>query len=98
MDEAVSKIFNRNMNIGWKPGDRPHSRYYNQFTIGRPSVAIKDLDTGDVFGKFHENVYSSIQDGKMAPKENLKFQEDINTSFSISKSVPKGITVLDLDD
>ena len=98
MDEAVSEIFNRNMNIGWRPGDPPHSRYYNQFTIGRPSVAIKDLDNGDVFGKFHENVYNAVQDGKIATKEGLKFQEDINTSFSISKSVPKGITVLDLDD
>ena len=98
MDKDIGKIFSRNMNVGWEPGDSPYSRYYNQFTIGRVSVAIKDLDTGDIFGKFHENVYSNIKNGKMAPKESLKFQENINTSYSISKSIPKGITVLDLDD
>ena len=95
MDTHIGKMFGSTMTAAWKPGMPSQSRYYNNFTLGGPSFAIKDIQSGNEFGNYHQAVHEAIQDNQLPNPEDVKMLE---VYMSKTTTKVKGISVFDFDD
>ena len=99
MDTSINTFYKKKMPEGWRPGDNIFKRYYNSFTLGKEMYAMKDIETGKVFGQYHENIWKGIQNKELADPKDLQTVENIIVASSININAPrKGISVFDFDD
>ena len=99
MNEIVGELYKQKMISGWMPGDSSLERYYNEFLLGKNVHAIKDIETGDVYGKFHEIVWKGIKNGSITDSKDIQLINNIVKALNTSSKAPrKGISVIDFDD
>ena len=100
MNDAIGLFYKQSMPEGWRPGDNILKRYYNNFTVGRESYAMRDIENPKiVVGKYHANVWQDIVDKKVSDPKDLQTLENIIVAASINLNGPrKGISVFDFDD
>ena len=99
MNDAIGLFYKQSMPEGWRPGDNILKRYYNNFTVGRESYAMRDIESGKEYGKYHANVWQDVVDKKVSDPKDLQTLENIIVAASINLNGPrKGISVFDFDD
>tara|TARA_Y100000004_G_scaffold132340_1_gene149414 strand:+ start:722 stop:9733 length:9012 start_codon:yes stop_codon:yes gene_type:complete len=98
MNDVINMFYKSDMHIGYQIGDNILKRYYNFFTEGREMYALKDIESGDIVGKYHENLYKAIQENKVPDPADVEYAQTILENHSKPIGPKKGISVFDFDD
>ena len=99
MDVNVNRMFSDRMNLGYKVGDGPLKRWFNEFTARGPLHSVIDTYTGKVHGEQYTKLSKKINEsqGQKEKRDNIETARDNTTQYMKSEE-SIGMSTFDFDD
>jgi predicted kinase len=100
MDTNFGRVFKERMQFGYKLGDSPLKRWFNELTVRGDLHTLLDLKTNKVVGEGHTKMSNMILETKEQRDQRIVIEEahnQVNTTIRKSRA-SKGLAVFDFDD
>nr|MCS5543479.1 ATP-binding protein [SAR86 cluster bacterium] len=97
MNDNFGRIFKDRMQFGYEIGDSPLKRWYNFFTQSGNLHAVKDINTGEVYGEHYAKISTKLLETVDEGKLRLTIKEARSKKIMHSKE-NKGASIWDFDD